>query len=89
MATDFALISAAVLLLSLALITWGYATRLRDCHKPTPWRLSDRTTPLDPPPPPLDRRLWDGEVWTDPRDLMVDDSLEGSISRHPAGKGRR
>lgn len=43
------------------------------------------TADAAPTPPP--RRIWTGEPFDNPRDLL-DDGLDGSMSRHPAGRGR-
>ena len=95
LALDVTMAAVGLLFLAVGLIWWAYATRLEDCMEVRPWRLSDRTTPLDPPPPPVDRYLWNGEVWTDPRDLLADSDaeayraqLQAAKQRHPSRQGR-
>lgn len=43
----------------------------------------DRTRPQHP-----QLRIWNGEPWVDPRDLLWHDELDAAVARHPAGKAR-
>jgi len=50
------------------------------------WDLKDaRDAARKPTPPPVDRLLWDGEAWEDPREALA---LEQSKRRHPSNRNR-
>ena len=86
LAADITALAAAVLIVSIGALLVGFMARHRDCHRPQPVRVADLPRRLKP----AGRRIWDGHPFTDPHTgLLIDDELEASISRHPAGKDRR
>lgn len=82
LAADITVAAIGVGLLSAGLLLAGFRW---DRRAPRPKPVSVSHLIAAPTPPP--RRIWTGEPFDNPRDLL-DDGLDGSMSRHPAGRGR-
>ena len=71
LALDVFVFAVLFLLGSLFFLWLGALWDLRDARKVTP--------------PPVDRLLWDGEAWEDPREALA---LEQAKRRHPSNRNR-
>ena len=93
LATDMQILAGLGLAACLAGAALGYVWHRRDQarDRQEPPRVAS-VSHLIVTPPPVERRLWDGETWeylrTDPRDLY-DDGLAGSKARHPSNRNRK
>lgn len=96
LATDVTMVAYAGLVVSLGGLWLSCLWREQEYRRARPAKrpvsvsgliVSPRIDRSRPQHPQL--RIWDGEPWCDPRDLLWHDELDAAISRHPAGKERR
>ena len=90
LAADLTALASAGLVVSIGGLWLGWVWQAR---RPDPRPLSasdlivapriDRTRPQHP-----QLRIWNGQPWVDPRDLLWHDELDAAVARHPAGKAR-